>query len=619
MNKLELEASVDHVTNANFHQVRGHSTRIGVAELVEQYQSAQIRALLKKRYGSAYEKESDIPNSIRRQDESELSDIRREVARRVAAITSAEGKIARYIDLSRAQIKQLAVSMAELAGGDRDARLQEARKFLGHDIPGSTPESQYARICSASFWRRCITVAVDRSREQFFLRLGKLGKSAECYASDLGVDARKQQLNKQKIWIRNTVLVRDCNPATPCTSVTKRIRLEDVVKTPEQKFARIYSFVKAMEKLAEKSKLSSAMLTITLEPEWHPNPQFGTNTWNGKSPRAAHKSFCTRWQAVMRDLHRIGIRLSGFRATEPHGDACPHYHTWLIYRPEHEKKILLTVMRYFPLKLKVRVPNDGAITTTDIIYENRDDFAAGKWRACAAEGVGAQVELSRIDPERSKAASYVMKYVMGTLPKKLKEKAEVIDGRSEGHSEPDDGIMRVDAYRAIWGMNQGQLFGVAKCLTVWDQFRRMQQPPAHWFLKELWLMARGGSAEGRVPRGCEQRGDAYKFLEALGGLDASRNGKRNRKNYVISRLVEAGVNKYGDVIKKTIGIRLLKKANKKKPESNLNSASAKSVRGNCARVVATIKTRLDKWSFETKIPSLFGDFSISSRTTEFVT
>ncbi|WP_161783997.1 replication endonuclease [Massilia sp. LC238] len=613
LNKLTADACTEQRSNAKFEKVQSRSTRIGVAEMLHLYESEQTRKLLTERYGSAYETENEILKSIRRQDEDELNAIRREVARRVAMITSAEGKIANYIDLSRHEIKQLAVSLAELYVGNRDEKISEAQNLLGHNIPGSTRESQYARVCDASFWRRSLTVAVERGREQFFLRLGKLGLSDERYASDLGVDAREQQLRMQQRWIENTVLRKKNDAEMGRNSAKSEIRLADVVKTPKQKFAKLYSFIKAMEKLAQKSKLHSAMLTITLEPEWHPNPQYGKNTWNGKSPRAAHKSFCTRWQAVLRDLHRIGIRLSGFRATEPHGDGCPHYHTWLIYRPEHEKKILLTIMRYFQLKLKVRSPVDDKEATNDIIYENRNDFIVGKWRACTKEDEESQVELSRIDPARSKAASYVMKYVMGTLPKSLKDLAQVDNKKNAGQSKKSDGMARVDTYRAIWGMNQGRLFGVAKCLSVWDQFRRMQKPPAHWFLRKLWVMARGGTAEGRVAAGCGQRADAYHFLQMLGGLDAARNGKRNTKRYVISRLVETGVNKYGDKIEKTIGLRLLKKKNRKVEKLNISAKTNKKVSTSFVEVLVTLRTKLDEWAFETKIQSLFKKFPSSTR------
>jgi hypothetical protein len=65
----------------------------------------------------------------------------------------------------------------------------------------------------------------------------------------------------------------------------------------------------------------------------------------------------TRWQSILRDLDRAGVGLSGLRVVEPHKDACPHWHLWLLYRPEAETTLLSTVMKYFPNKLKLRAPS----------------------------------------------------------------------------------------------------------------------------------------------------------------------------------------------------------------------------------------------------------------------
>lgn len=90
----------------------------------------------------------------------------------------------------------------------------------------------------------------------------------------------------------------------------------------------------------------------------------------------------------------------------------------------------------------------------------------------------------------------------------------------------DESTLRVDSCPSIWGINQGQLFGVAKCLTVWDKVRRMSQAPKNLILRSLCAKVRGSNDEGRINKGALQPGDAVGFLMSLGGLDAARNGKK---------------------------------------------------------------------------------------------
>ncbi|WP_082547817.1 replication endonuclease [Massilia sp. Root335] len=592
------------------------SSRRGVVKLLASYREEQLSILLKQRYGRNVQTEDEIPAYVRREDAEALDRIRLEVDKRVAAIIETEGKIANYIDFDRSDIRQLAVRLAEHEYRDPADKIRFAEALLGAPIPGASLESQHERTCTAMFWRRALTVRVSRAREQFFLRLGLIGRNKERYSSSLSVDAREQQLYAQEKWMRETVLVpgKVDNDNNDVTRTRREISLSDVVKRPEHKFAKLYTFVKGMESLGDQQKLASAMVTITLDPRWHPNPLHGKKKWNGKSPREAHKSFCKGWQAVMRDLDRHGIKLSGLRVVEPHRDACPHYHIWLLYRPEHETKILLAIMRYFPLGLKVRTPGAGQLSDKDEIYENRLDLAAGAPRTWRGIKDKFQVEFSRIvrkldangERRACSSASYVMKYLMKTLPANVRKPSNKSrDGAGTGKSSDEVEISRVDAFRSVWGINQGQLFGIAKCLTIWDELRRIQNAPEHPLMKDLWKKARGGEAVGRVEKCSEQKGDAHAFLEALGGLDAARNGKRNGKRLVVARLVEEVRNRYGDVIKRTTGIRLLEKERKKVKKVDSKGKAVRYGWKIFTEVVVSIATKVEKWKFEKKRSNLF--------------
>lgn len=571
---------------------RGFSTRQGITRLIDEYKSFQLKSILSQRYPHVRVHEMNSRLSLIWAGVHDADKILEEIDRKAAEITRANGNISAYIDYSRAEIRALAISMAELEHTNTVDKVTLAEQMLGHRIPGTTYKSKLARTFSSKFWRRSLTVAIDRAREHAFLRLGKIGKEKEFYASDLSVDARLDQIRRQQLWMKNTVVVEKRGSNAESDDSLKEFPLYDVMKSPEQRFSKLYTFFSAMDKLATESKLSSAMLTITLEPVWHANPSVGSTSWNGRSPKEAHESFCDRWQAVLRDLHREGIRVSGFRVLEPHGDACPHYHTWLLYRPEHEKTILLTIMKYFKDKLKVRSSSKDGDGKGDIVYVDRSSLAAGKFESYKTGG--AQVDFSRLEGDENSRVSYVMKYISKSLP----GAAKVEDSEK---TKSKNNIDRVDAFRAIWGMNQGQLFGVAKCLTAWDQLRALQRPPEHWFLRKLWCFARGGLFEGRIEKGSKLQGDAYEFLKALGGLDASRNGKRKVKCYGIRRFVKNDENRYGDKTTKTIGLTLvLKKTTKAKVKSS-KTGLVRIVRRVIVLVIVNHQTKFTEWIFKRKM------------------
>lgn len=586
------------------------TTRDGVTELLQRYKATLRSELISRLYTGEYTAEEQIPPEIRRRDEDELREINERVSRVVLSIVASDGRIAEYIEMSQFEIKQLAISLAELQCSTELEKVNAAKTLLGYDIPGNTLASQFSRCCSAAFWRRALCTRIARAKEQVFLRLGMVGTGLEKYASDLSIDARERQLRNQQKWMNNTYLVPiKSEDAAEASLDQKKIPLINVIQSPEARFAKLYSFVKAMEILGEESKLNSAMVTITLEPEWHPNPSHGRKKWNGKSPREAHQSFCKRWQAIVRDLHRRNIRLSGLRVVEPHGDACPHYHIWLLYRPEHESQVMLAIMQYFPNRLKFATAarlSTGKVAHRQVVYKNREALVARSPKVCSFKA-RAQVVFSKINPAVSKGASYAAKYLMMTLPVNFeKGEKKVLEKNGENNSSKGSSLTRVDSYRSVWGISRGQLFGVAKCLTVWDQLRKTACAPENWVLRDLWTKARGGTDEGRIEKGAGRRGDALAFLKSLGGLDAARNGKQNAKRLALARLVEEGVNRHGDQIKKTVGILLVEKERVKVKMKSEEQKLSRGVWKTVTSIVASIRTKLRDWEFVTVQASLIG-------------
>lgn len=557
----------------------------------------------------------DIPKALHYLHPEAILEIENRLEEYAASNLKTDGQIADFLSYSDYEIRSLAKTLAGEWGESAQEKLVESEKLLGYRIRGDSFESRYARICDAKFWRRALTTCITRGREHFFLRMSLICKKREAYVSNHSVDMRDQQLKRQRDWMRSTIVVpvHDTAMTRPKKDGNTELSLADLAIGPEERFAKLYTFIHAIDQLGVEANLSSAMITITLEPEWHPNPANGVNQWNGSSPRAAHQSFSKRWQSVLRDLHRIGIRLSGFRVAEPHKDGCPHYHIWTLYRLDDELDILSTIMKYFPLKLKIRTPHRKGENRShlDKIFETRLKLLDGKSRAAISPKEGAQVELSRIDRAISTGASYALKYVLksfsvsGDAPGGVIDKALLNDlGKSKTEQKVKT-AKRVDTYRTVWGIHQGQLFGISKCLTVWDEFRRMTIRPKNKVLKRLWRLARGSNSCGRVAAGAGQRGDARAFLKMLGGLDAAKTkNDANKQRFVLGRLVEAAKNRYGDTIKKTTGVLLMSKQRIKMKTCKIETRIKKSSNATRLRTetisIASIKTRTVEWKFVKK-------------------
>ena len=606
-----------------------------------------------------------VPDKVASREAPALNSISAAVIDYRSGLTATAGHLTAWLDASEEDIRSLAMQFAKLDLSDipdlsdtsaRDTllalpavagfpgmagllshpvlpkspigkKLLWAESLLGGTVPGKTPEAQFARMSDARFWRRAIRVLLMREREHFFLRLHLVGKSTEAYVSDVQLGSRLAQLKRQAEWMKETALVP--RYLLPGEATDNLLTLEQVASTPRTRFAKLYAFVKAMDAISTEQGLATAMLTLTLEPKWHPNPSHGANSWNGATPRAAHQSMALRWQSILRDLDRLEVGVSGLRVVEPHKDACPHWHLWLLYQPAAEQSILETVMRYFPNKLKVRNPSvkrsakraKSAVLSSagDVIFETLDALKASASRVPTHAKEGAQVELARIDRSISSGASYAMKYMLKTVdggdalnteaglfpetdiattPQQTKEKAEL-------RAQHVAAARRVDAYRSLWGINAGQLFGVAKCLTAWDELRRLADAPKHPLLKKLWALARGSDKEGRIGAGEAIRGDAKGFIEALGGLAACGKAPKDSKRVSIGRLTEQAVNGYGETIDCAKGVTLVertcvrvqtgtrtnKKTGKTKPVMAWRSFTT---------VLASIKTRSIEWTMAPK-------------------
>jgi hypothetical protein len=498
-----------------------------------------------------------------------------------------------------------------------------AERRFGEPVPGQTPKSRAARVRDAKYWRRFLVRRVRQARERLHLQLGLVGKGARQYCSEGAREHRQMQLRKQAEWLKTTVL------RGVVGGRVVEIPLEQVTKGPKQKLAKLYAFIAAMNQLGEEAGLTVALLTTTLEGEWHANPAHRSegHQWNGKTPGEANQELGRRFQSIRRDLDKRGIRLSGLWCGEPHADGCPHRHHWLMYHPDQERAVLAAFLKFFPAKLKLRRGEDEG---GDVIIETSEDARNGVHRKLR-RNEGAQVDVSIIDQDKSSGASYILKYVLKAVlpeltfegvvtplgpakPQPVDDEAEPAPGakkrkrakRTSAKPSATEArkqlraLQSIDAHRSVWRMRSFQFFGVKNCLTLWDELRRLKDEPAEAELRRLWRLARGGETEGRLHKG-EQRGDAYGFLKAMGGLaaaPAAQAGLLDEANGLVARVYsEATTTHYGETGARIKGIELVKPAERKRGKRKPGEEAPVAV------VVASVVTRKVKWELVPKAPT----------------
>lgn len=511
------------------------------------------------------------------------------------------------------------LSHAEPFPGFAARAVAAAERKFGEPVPGATLDAQARRVGDAKYWRRFLVKRVRQARELLHIQLGLVGSAAQPYCSAEALAHRRTQLENQAQWLKDTKL------RAVIDGELVELPLENIAKTARQKLARVYAFVRAMDQLGKDAGLRVALLTTTLEGKWHarpktPNPQ---HRWSGATPAEANAELGARFQNVRRDLDKLGIKLSGLWAGEPHESGCLHRHHWLLYDPKHEHAIFAAFMTYFPRKLKLRrAPEAGG----DVVFTTRGNAARGVSRPLRKDE-GAQVDVSVIDPKKGSGASYVLKYVakailpdlseaeLGTLLHSREFPRELVEERparrpvaDAGEPEPTQAeklkaslatLAKVDAHRANWRVRSFQFFGIKNCLSLWDELRRMKQAPAEPHLRELWRLARGGEAEGSITAE-RQRGDAKGFLQALGGLAAAPTpeqlelGTEAASDALKARIyTEPTTTRYGEMGARIKGVELVQRLPRRRKRKGEAPAPTE-------ELLERIETRTVRWELVPK-------------------
>lgn len=167
----------------------------------------------------------------------------------------------------------------------------------------------------------------------------------------------------------------------------------------QQRNAQNYRISKTFEQIAKDKKFTFSFITLTLPPEYHPNPKFGRCSYSGKTPSQAKNKLNKYWELIRANLAKAGLKVGddffGMQVNEAHKDSTLHKHI-MIY---HSKK------------------NTKLIHQVFIDVQDREKIAIGKDLGISLKKVKFKFDI-KVNNGKAKASTYLFKYISKSLDDK---------------------------------------------------------------------------------------------------------------------------------------------------------------------------------------------------------
>ena len=291
------------------------------------------------------------------------------------------------------------------------------------DIKGSTTKDKLINIADEKKLKLQIKRIQKQRSELSKLHSGLIG-SGQAYeiCSDEVVRNREADEQKQYEYVLSKYVV---------YADHRKIPLSKVVSTEKQRFAEIYIQVASLDAYAKKLDYKPLFITFTAPARFHANPSKGVSSWDGSTPKESNDYLKGLWNAFRKDIHRHKIDMNGFWAVEPHKDQCFHKHALMYVNKKHYDELVILINKHFRHS------------------ENA-------------------VRIEEIDTKKSKATSYVMKY----LTKSFNMDFELKDGVLNIDKLEISNHKKVRAVQALWGVRRYAMFGVKNTLSLWRELKR---------------------------------------------------------------------------------------------------------------------------------------------------
>lgn len=324
---------------------------------------------------------------------------------------------------------------------------------LWPDGPDMTDRGRLARLRDPVFWRRVFRKAHARTVESCAIRLGLVNGRADPYISRESLEIATKRQAANAAMLAHTLAVSERGDEMTLLEVAERSVSNPTIRRGEL-MTRVSGFELCADDLGHVKRWAvltcpSRMHKWTHTKNGHP---VENKRYDGTQPREAQQYLAQQWRRVCAWWERQGLRVYGFRTTEPHQDGTPHWNVLCFFAPMTER---------VQLKKLCKVPTAAVPVFDDGLrrYFLLNDSATERG---AAEH---RVKIEAIDPTKGSAAAYIAKYI-----------AKGVDGFGLDVDLFGNNIERtsraVVAWSRVWGIRQFQQIG-GPPVTVWRELRRL--------------------------------------------------------------------------------------------------------------------------------------------------
>ncbi|AYN26556.1 replication endonuclease [Buttiauxella sp. 3AFRM03] len=310
--------------------------------------------------------------------------------------------------------------------------------YCNEELDAETALCAVSRMETPRWWLNKLRQIHARWREHLMIAAGYVHKKSAPYCSNPCAHEWLAQKKANREYLKAMEL-EDQKTGERHSLIDKVARS---VANPSIRRAELMARMRGFEDLAKLDNLAGDFYTLTAPSKYHSMQQDGrrNDKYGGASPRLTQKYLCKVWSRTRAAWKRAGIRVFGFRVTEPHHDATPHWHLLLFMRPEHIGEARQIFRKY-------ALEEDGHEAGAQ---ENR-------------------FKAKPIEEERGGATGYIAKYISKNID------GYALDGETDDETgEPlRDMSKRVNAWASRWKIRQFQQIGGAP-VTVYRELRRIK-------------------------------------------------------------------------------------------------------------------------------------------------
>lgn len=300
-----------------------------------------------------------------------------------------------------------------------------------------------ARMACPIWWRRKLRAHHARTLETAAIRMGYVSKREQIYCSSETL-YRMQQRDKAAVaMLENTVARNELGQEFSIQELKEKSVSNKAIRRAE-----LMTRISGFEHVARAAGHAGLFLTITCPSRMHAKRTFKKGAvvvdnpkYDGTTPREAQEYLAKKvWAPMRAKLARMGIKLYGFRITEPQHDGTPHWHLLVFCEQKHVPIVKECLLHYG-------------------LRDSGDEAGARANR----------VDFKPIDWSKGTAAGYIAKYV-----------AKNIDGYRLEHdlygTPALEASARVEMWARTWRIRQFQQVG-GPPVTIWRELRRIEELP----------------------------------------------------------------------------------------------------------------------------------------------